>query len=96
MNPTPFALGRSLQSLSGCERRPSAAVYRYVKLNPVRAATVATPADRWSIHAANAQRQPDPLLTPHSRYLAIGLDEASRLSAYRAWVADAVSPRNWS
>ena len=66
--------------------------YRYIELNPVRAAMVATPADyRWSSHAANAQGQPDPLLTPHSRYLALGLDEASRLAAYRAWVAAAVS-----
>ena len=53
---------------------------------------VTTPADRWSSHAANAQGQPDPLLTPHSRYLALGLDEPSRLAAYRACVAAAVSP----
>ena len=53
---------------------------------------VATPADyRWSSHAANAQAQPDPLLTPHSRYLALGLDGASRRAAYRPFVADAVS-----
>lgn len=66
--------------------------YRYIELNPVRAAMVATAADyRWSSHAANAMGQPDPLLTPHARYLALGLDEASRLDAYRAWVAAAVS-----
>ena len=71
--------------------------YRHIELNPVRAAMVATPADyRWSSHAANAQGQPDPLLTPHSRYLALGLDEASRLAAYRAWVADAVSAEELS
>ena len=55
---------------------------------------VATPADyRWSSHATNAQGQPDPLLTPHAQYLALGLDEASRLKAYRTWVASALFPK---
>jgi len=66
--------------------------YRYLELNPVRAAMVATPAYyRWSSHAANALGHSDPLLTPHHGYLALGFDQASRLDAYRTWVADAVS-----
>jgi len=66
--------------------------YRYIELNPVRAAMVETAANyRWSSHPANALGQSDPLLSPHSRYLALGLDEASRLDAYRSWVAGAVS-----
>ncbi|MDQ3289394.1 MAG: transposase [Pseudomonadota bacterium] len=66
--------------------------YRYIELNPVRAAMVATPVEyQWSSHAANALGQPDPSITPHPQYLALGFDQASRLAAYRAWVADAIS-----
>lgn len=64
--------------------------YRYIELNPVRAAMVATPAEhRWSSHAANALGVHDPLLTPHPAYLALGTDASDRQQAYRALVAEA-------
>ncbi|MDQ3523839.1 MAG: transposase, partial [Chloroflexota bacterium] len=67
--------------------------YRYVELNPVRAAMGATPADYpWSSYAANALGGADPLLTPHPQYLALGANTPSRHLAYRAWVAAAISP----
>ncbi len=56
--------------------------YRYIELNPVRAAVVATPAHyRWSSHGANALGQANPSLTPYHGYLALGFDQASRLGA---------------
>jgi putative transposase len=62
---------------------------RYIELNPVRAWMVAQPGDHpWSSYGANADRRTDPLLTPHSAYLALGADPASRASAYRALFAE--------
>jgi putative transposase len=67
--------------------------YRYIELNPVRAAMTASPADYpWSSHAAHALGRADPLLTPHPQYLALGADAPMRQAAYRAWVAAAVPP----
>ncbi|MDO8789728.1 MAG: hypothetical protein Q7J42_16760 [Sulfuritalea sp.] len=61
------------------------ACMRYIELNPVRAAMVADPGGyRWSSYRANGLAQPDARLTPHSLYLGIDADPASRCSAYRA------------
>lgn len=63
--------------------------YRYVELNPVRAGMVASPgAHPWSSYAGNIGARPDPLITPHAEYLALGLDDASRVAAYDALVRD--------
>jgi putative transposase len=60
------------------------ACYRYIELNPVRAAMVRQPQDyRWSSYAANAQGKADALLTAHEQYLRLGKDEARRREAYR-------------
>jgi len=49
----------------------------------VRAGMVAHPLEyRWSSFAANATGQFNVLLTPHSEYLALGLDARSRHAAY--------------
>lgn len=59
--------------------------YRYIELNPVRAAMVAHPADyRWSSFHCNANGCPDPLIKPHAAYLALGTEVEARLSGYRA------------
>ena len=59
--------------------------YRYIELNPVRANMVAHPSEyRWSSYRANALGQPDPLLTPHAEYLALGHSAPEREAAYRA------------
>lgn len=57
---------------------------RYIELNPVRAGMVEHPADYpWSSFRGNAQGAENPLLSPHSLYLALGANEQDRLAAYR-------------
>lgn len=65
--------------------------HRYIELNPLRAAMVADPTDyRWSSHRHNACGESDPLLTPHSAYLALGRDSNERLHTYRELVMSVV------
>jgi putative transposase len=60
------------------------ACQRYIELNPVRAAMVDHPAEyRWSSYRANAQGEPDALISPHAVYWSLGLGEAERQAAYR-------------
>ena len=60
------------------------ACYRYIELNPVRAAMVVHPDGyRWSSYAHNADGAPDALLQPHSLYNYLGADAASQRAAYR-------------
>ena len=64
------------------------ACYRYIELNPVRAAMVHSPADyRWSSYQANATGRPDALVTPHDSLVALGAEPSSRQQAYRDLVA---------
>jgi len=61
------------------------ACYRYIELNPVRAAMVNQPQDyRWTSYHANAQGKADPLITPHEQYLRLGLSHTELREAYRA------------
>lgn len=58
--------------------------YRYIELNPVRAAMVEHPGDyRWSSYRANAQGEASSGLKPHDCYLALGVDQGGRQSVYR-------------
>ena len=58
---------------------------RYIELNPVRAGIVRHPRQhRWSSHGANALGLPDPLVSPHPLYRALGRSAAERQAAYRA------------
>ncbi len=58
--------------------------YRYIELNPVRAAMVAMPEDYpWTSHHSNAWGRPDPLLQPHAEYLSLASDPEQRRAAYR-------------
>jgi putative transposase len=67
--------------------------HRYIELNPLRAGMVADPADyRWSSHRFSAQGVPDPLLTPHPEYLALGSDPEERQRVYRQWAIATVKP----
>ncbi|WP_327475591.1 transposase [Frateuria sp.] len=62
---------------------------RYIELNPVRAWMVAQPGDHaWSSYGFHAHTRPDPLLTPHPEYLALGADPSARAAAYRALFAE--------
>lgn len=59
------------------------ACYRYIELNPVRAGMVSDPGSyAWSSHAANVGLRPDPMLEPHSEYLALA-NLASPQTTYR-------------
>jgi putative transposase len=68
------------------------ACYRYIELNPVRAAMVAAPADyRWSSYACNGQGNIDLLIAPHPAYLHIHPDTESRRAYYRSLVAQGIN-----
>lgn len=59
--------------------------YRYIELNPVRAAMVGHPAEYlWSSYRGNALGESDSLLTPHPLYLALGRTADRRQAAYRS------------
>jgi putative transposase len=61
--------------------------YRYIELNPVRAAMVEHPSDYpWSSYAVNALGADDEraLLMSHNEYLLLGADASKRQAAYRA------------
>lgn len=58
--------------------------HRYIELNPVRAGMVGRPGDyRWSSHARNAHGRPDPLVSPHPAYMALGSSGDAAQRAYR-------------
>jgi putative transposase len=59
--------------------------YRYIELNPVRAAMVGDPANyKWSSYGCNGLGMKSKLLTPHQQYLALGSTERERLENYRS------------
>ena len=61
---------------------------RYVDLNPVRAAIVASPDDYcWSSYRSRVGISDDRLLDPCAAYRALGNSDAERAQAYRAFVA---------
>ena len=60
------------------------ACYRYIELNPVRAAIVHNPNQyQWSSYAANALGKYDAIVTPHDTYLELGQTSQLRQAAYR-------------
>ena len=57
---------------------------RYIELNPVRANMVNHPAEyKWSSYVANAQGEPNTVITPHSLYHSLGLNPTKQQLAYR-------------
>jgi putative transposase len=72
------------------------ACYRYIELNPVRAGLAQGPEDyAWSSYRANAEGEPDPLLTPHSVYLALGTNCFTREAAYRRLFLEDIPAHEW-
>jgi putative transposase len=69
--------------------------YRYIELNPVRAAMVAHPSEYpWSSYAVNALGMDErALLVPHSEYLLLGADASTRQAAYRALFKTRISEK---
>jgi putative transposase len=67
------------------------ACYRYIELNPVRAAMVEVPGDyAWSSYRANAQGRADRLVSPHDEYARLGTTVDERCAAYRALFLEAI------
>jgi len=70
--------------------------YRYIELNPVRAAMAAHPREYpWSSYAANALGADDEraLLMPHNEYLLLDVDASKRKAAYRALFKTRISEK---
>jgi putative transposase len=67
------------------------ACYRYIELNPVRAWMTDDPKGyAWSSCRANTTGYPDPLVTPHPTYLALGRGEPDRRAAYCELLTEAL------
>jgi putative transposase len=67
--------------------------YRYIERNPVKAGMVRAPADyRWSSYAGNAGEVVNTLLTPHGEYLALGIEQPTRVESYRELLAQPDDP----
>jgi putative transposase len=62
--------------------------YRYIELNPVRAALVVDPSHyRWSSYDCNALGEPDGVITRHAVFDELGESPAARQLSYRDFVA---------
>lgn len=62
-------------------------LYRYIELNPVRAAMVEAPERyRWSSALANLGLHIDRCVTPHPVYLALGANAAERTTTNAQWL----------
>jgi len=67
--------------------------YRYIELNPVRAAIVDHPTGYlWSSYAVNSGMRSDPLVSYHAEYVALASDEERRHSAYRGLFEQRLEP----
>jgi len=68
------------------------ACYRYIELNPVRARMVQRPREYpWSSHAANIGELADAGIVPHAEFDALGCDNITRRTAYRALFEDGLA-----
>ena len=66
--------------------------YRYIELNPVRAAMVEQPWHHpWSSVHANLALRHDPLITPHPNFAGMGETPQARADTYREWLKQGVS-----
>lgn len=66
--------------------------YRYIELNPVAAHIVDRPEEyAWTSNHCNAWGDPDPLISMHESYLALGCDGESRCANYRKLFNEALS-----
>lgn len=82
--------GRYKSSLVHSERY-CLACYRYIELNPVRAAMCASPEDyQWSSYGVNALGLPNPGIKPHEQWTALAANNTDRLEKYRLLVQQGV------
>jgi putative transposase len=69
------------------------ACYRYIELNPVRAAMVAHPRDYpWSSYCVNAEGKASNLIVPHEQYRWLGRNAEERCKAYRGMFTTDLDP----
>ncbi len=69
------------------------ACYRYIELNPVRAAMVSHPREyRWSSYRVNAEGKASNLIVPHEQYRWLGRSAEERRQAYRDLFKAALDP----
>ena len=67
-------------------------VYRYIELNPVRAAMVERAEQyRWSSVHANVGLLTDNLVTPHPLFLDLDTDPVQRANIYQTWLQEGVA-----
>ena len=67
--------------------------YRYIELNPVRAAMVCGPDEYpWSSHHRNALGTDDPVLHPHPCYLSLATSDEQRRAVYLDLFREAIDP----
>lgn len=67
------------------------ACYRYIELNPVRAAMCSAPDDYpWSSYHANALGRREPRLRPHPAWTALGTTDETRRKSYRELIATGI------
>lgn len=65
---------------------------KYIEQNPVRANMVAHPSDyKWSSFRAHGLGEPQPWLTPHPVYVALGSTPEDRQAAYLALCSEALN-----
>ena len=73
------------------------ACYRYIDLNPVRAAMVGAPEEyRWSSYRCHAGLEKSQLLDVSDIYKALGKDKATRGIAYQRYVVSGISDEELS
>jgi putative transposase len=69
------------------------ACYRYIELNPVRAAMVQHPSKyRWSSYGCSVMTERHSFVRPHPSFLGLAMEEGSRAAAYEALCAEPLKP----
>ena len=69
-----------------------AACCRYIELNPVRAGSVARPADYpWSSYTCKVTATRDPVVDADTAYIALGTTRRKRRTAYEKYVQDEIA-----
>ena len=67
---------------------------RYIESNPVRAGMVSRPSEyQWSSYLVNAHGLHTDFIRPHTKYSALGINQADRRKAYRELFRNQLDPR---
>jgi putative transposase len=66
---------------------------RYIEMNPVRAGMVQFPGNyKWSSYRSNAEGRHDAVVTPHSVYQRLGMNDSERRQAYMRLFQETLTP----